>query len=86
MKEQFIKFMEVHPKHHKDSTINGYVGALEKIRNDEDCPWQELADNIEKYVRLYDTTGKKGEIGTKNHNYIISALKKFREFVRDTQK
>ena len=41
-----------------------------------------MFENIDFYVKKYDTDGTEAEYGNKSHRANINALKRFRDFIR----
>jgi hypothetical protein len=66
----------------KNSTVYDYSKRVEKILERERISIQNLAENIDLYVRKYDADGNESEYGKKSHSAIINALKRFQDFCR----
>lgn len=66
----------------KPSTVYDYTKRINKICERERISIKQLADNIDVYIKKYDTLGSEEEFGRKSHNAFISALKRFKEFKR----
>lgn len=87
MKKQFEKFLinqgykQTTPSGNP-STVYDYIKRVEKVCEWENFTWFQLAENIDKIVRLYDVGGAKASRGNLSHRAVINALKRFREFVR----
>ncbi len=62
------------------STVYDYVKRVEKICERERISIKKLAENIDVYVKKYDTFGSEAEFGKRSHNSFISALKRFEDF------
>lgn len=86
MKEQFKKYLvqqgykEFTPSGNP-STVYDYLKRIDKVCEWERIDWIQLAENIGAVVTKYDVGGSKEELGKKSHNAVISALKRYREFV-----
>jgi len=63
------------------STVYAYTKTVSKVCEWENTTWEGLADNIARIVAIYDVGGEKEEYGRKSHNAVISALKRFQEFL-----
>lgn len=63
------------------STVYDYIKRIEKICKKERISIEELADNLNNYVKKYDVFGVEEEFGKKSHNAFICALKRFQEFI-----
>jgi len=64
------------------STVYDYIKRIEKICERERITVKQLSDNINVYVKKYDTFGSEEEFGKRSHNAFISALKRFEEFMK----
>ncbi len=64
------------------STVYDYAKRVQKICERENISFSKLADNIDFYVKRYDSFGDEADFGKKSHNAYISALKKFKEFIK----
>ncbi len=85
MKEKFLKYLgkigykQTTPSGNP-STAYDYANRVDKIRIIENITWQDLSENIKKYLEIYDKGGLKENEGKKSHNAVINALKRFSEF------
>lgn len=66
----------------KPSTVYDYASRIERICSRENIKARDLAENISFYVEKYGPTGIEAEYGKKSHNAVISALRKFEDFVK----
>ena len=66
------------------STVYDYGKRVEKICEKEDISILKLAENIDFYIRKYDTNGIEAEYGNKSHRANINALKRFRDFIKES--
>lgn len=66
----------------KPSTVYDYGKRIVRICEREGISINQLADNIDVYVKKYDTFGSEEEFGKGSHNAFISALKRFEEFMK----
>ena len=87
MKKQFENFLidqgyKTETPSGNPSTVYDYIKRVEKVCEWENFTWLQLAENIDKIVRLYDVGGAKESCGNLSHRAVINALKRFREFVR----
>ncbi len=87
MKIQFESYLKT--KGYKETTPSGnpstvydYIKRIDRVCDDENMTWEELANNIEQIVLEYSSGGRKEEQGKVSHNAVINALKRFREFVQ----
>lgn len=62
------------------STVYDYVNRVDKILERERISIFKLAENIDFYVRKYDSDGIEAEYGKEGHRAVINALKRFQEF------
>lgn len=66
------------------STAYDYVKRINFVIEQEHYnSWQNVADNIDFLLREYGETGRKAMLGKKSHNAVISALRRFKEFLED---
>lgn len=64
------------------STVYDYLKRIDKVCEWENMSWSELATEIVEVILKYDVGGSKEEFGKRSHNAVISALKRFGEFVK----
>jgi hypothetical protein len=62
------------------STVYDYTKRVDKICKRERITIKQLAENINVYVKKYDTFGSEEEFGKRSHNAFINALKRFEDF------
>jgi ribosome-binding protein aMBF1 (putative translation factor) len=67
----------------KPSTVYDYGKRIKRICEREGISINQLADNIDIYVKKYDTFGSEEEFGKGSHSAFISALKKFEKFMKE---
>lgn len=71
------------------STATNYANRIDRIRTAADCEagisWEKLSEVIHDLIPVYDRGGAKAHIGAISHNAIINAMKRFAEFVKETQ-
>jgi len=65
------------------STVYDYIKRINKICERERISTKQLADNIDDYVKKYDTFGSEEEFGKKSHSSFINALKRFKEYSKN---
>ncbi len=65
------------------STVYQYSGAVENVCVWENLSWKDLSKSIDTVVRDYDWNGRKKDKGKIGHNTVISALKRFKEFIEE---
>ena len=58
------------------------VTSPKKILEREKISIQNLAENIDLYVKKYDTYGSEEEYGNRSHKAFINALKRFQDFCK----
>ena len=63
------------------STAIDYKWRISKIIEKEGITEQQLANNINEYLKLYSPNGNKWIIGRRSHVSYWNALKQFRKFV-----
>lgn len=64
------------------STVWQYIGSIEKVCEWENISWSDIKYNIDELVDEYSPYGKYAKRGALSHNTVISALRRFREFVK----
>jgi hypothetical protein len=64
------------------STVYDYVNRVKNILDREKISIQNLATNIDSYVKKYDVDGIEAEYGNVGHRAVINALKRFQDFCR----
>ena len=66
------------------STTYDYAHArIPFVLREERISIQNLMNEIDLYVKMYDFRGLKSNIGNKSHRAVINALKRFQEFLID---
>lgn len=73
-------YKEITPSGHP-STVYDYIKRIDKICEWENISWEQLAANIVTILPSYDIGGEKEKNGYISHNAVISALRRFSEFV-----
>ena len=63
------------------STVYAYLNAVESVCTEEGMTWDTLKRSISTIVPRYDVGGMKELFGAKSNRTVISALKRFAEFV-----
>lgn len=86
MEEQFKNYLtecgySVTTPSGNHSTVYDYAKRINRVCEWEDTTWVELAENINRFVALYDEGGAKEEEGRKSKRAVINALKRFQEFL-----
>jgi len=66
------------------STVYDYGKRVEKICTKEMISIVKLAENIDFYIRKYDVNGNEEAFGKKSHSANINALKRFRDFIKES--
>ena len=64
-----------------DSTVPQYSRAVEKVVEREGLNWNQLKNDIANIVKKYDKNGPEEDYGNRSNKTVISALKRFGEFV-----
>lgn len=85
-KEYLIKegYKEYTPSGHP-STVYDYIKRIDFICEEEGLlSWTQLAANVNHYVNNYDIGGKKERLGELSHRAVINALKRFRDFLNES--
>jgi len=86
MKKQFEEYLiskgykQTTPSGHP-STVYDYIKRIDKICEWENMTWEQLSNNVQKILSLYDVGGVKENYGKLSHNAVISALRRFSEFI-----
>lgn len=76
-------YKEYTPSGHP-STAYDYVKRINFVIEQEHySSWENVADKIDFLLHEYGENGKKAELGRKSHNSVISALRRFKEFLED---
>lgn len=63
------------------STVYSYLNAVESVRAEEGVSWDTLKADIDRIVSKYDEGGLMAWFGAKSNRTVISALKRFAEYV-----
>lgn len=91
MQEQFENWLKSKGYTEKSAsgnktTIYKYLHSIDIVLGLECYTWEELAQNIDSIIGKYDRGGPEADVGELSKRTVINALKRFQEFVRDTQK
>ena len=78
MKQEYRKFLT--KQGYKDTTVNAYVSAINKVAGFEQTDWEGVYRNVKALCRDYDSYGPKAALGAQGHNTVISSLKQFHVF------
>lgn len=78
MKQEYRKFLT--KQGYKDTTVNAYVSAINKVKDFENTDWEGVYRNVKALCRDYDSYGPKAALGAQGHNTVISSLKQFHVF------
>lgn len=78
MKQEYRKFLT--KQGYKDTTVNAYVSAINKVKDFENTDWEGVYRNVKALCRDYDSCGPKAALGAQGHNTVISSLKQFHAF------
>lgn len=78
MRQEYRKFLT--KKGYKDTTVNAYVSAINKVAGFEQTDWEGVYRNVKALCRDYDSYGPKAALGAHGHNTVISSLKQFHVF------
>lgn len=78
MKQEYRKFIT--KQGYKDTTVNAYVSAINKVKDFENTDWEGVYRNVKALCRDYDSYGPKAALGAQGHNTVISSLKQFHVF------
>lgn len=74
------------PRTYAQTTIDAYTRSVDDICRIENCSWTTLGNDINHIVKIYDKGGEKEAKGNEGHRTVINALKRFHEFINDTNK
>jgi hypothetical protein len=66
------------------STVYDYGKRVNTICEKEAISINYLSENIDFYVSKYDDFGSEAEFGNKSHRAYINALKRFRDFIKES--
>jgi len=69
------------PSGHRSTTYDYAKVRIPKICKKEQISVEQLANNINYYVRKYDFGGSESAFGNKSHRAFINAIKRFEEFL-----
>lgn len=78
MKQEYRRFLT--KQGYKDTTVNAYVSAINKVAGFEQTDWEGVYRNVKALCRDYDSYGPKAALGAQGHNTVISSLKQFHVF------
>ena len=67
----------------KPSTVYDYIYRVHANCEKENITWHKLAKNIDLIVQKYDSSGSMAKEGEKSHRAVRSALKRYREVVKN---
>lgn len=90
MKKQFEQYLinkeyATTTKSGRPSTVYDYLKRIDKVCKRENITWENLFENINDIITLYNIGGSKENLGKKSHNSVINALKRFSEFVTSSK-
>ena len=86
MKEAFDKYLtsrgysKVTPGGHP-STVYDYCRRIDFVAKEEGVSWAGLAERLADILPQYDVGGCKQKLGSRSHNAVICALKRFSDFL-----
>ena len=81
LKEEYKEWLEKNG--YRNNTINSYCHGIERICEEESYEsWEGVIGNIGMLLGSYGQYGVKSEIGAIGHNTVISALRRFNEFLK----
>lgn len=86
-RDAFLEYLIVYA--YKKPVCNGqprieqtYMEMIDFIAKEENTDWAGLAANVDTLLEEYGRDGAKAELGASLHYSVISALKRFSEFIK----
>ena len=82
MQKQFEEYLLA--KNYSTTTSLDYPMRLERLCRKEKISYEHLAQHLAEIMPQYENTGKKSSYGKRSHSSVINALRRFAEFLSET--
>ena len=82
MQKQFEEYLQA--KNYSSTTSLDYPMRLERLCRKEKFSYEHLAQHIAEIMPQYERTGNKSSYGKRSHSSVINALRRFAEFLSET--
>ena len=82
MQKQFEEYLQA--KNYSNLTSIDYPARLERLCRKEKFSYEHLAQHIAEIIPQYERDGKKSSYGKRSHSSVINALRRFAEFLSET--
>ena len=82
MQKQFEQYLLA--KNYSPLTSIDYPSRLERLCRKEKFSYEHLAQHLPEIMPQYEKTGKKASYGKRSHSSVINALRRFSEFLSET--
>lgn len=82
MQKQFEEYLQA--KNYSNLTSIDYPARLERLCRKEKFSYEHLAQHIAEIMPQYERDGKKSSYGKRSHSSVINALRRFAEFLSET--
>ena len=82
MQKQFEEYLLA--KNYRPTTSIDYPARLERLCKKEKISYEHLAQHIYEIMPQYEKNGKKNSYGRRSHSSVINALRRFSEFLSDS--
>ena len=69
---------------YKPTTAVDYPDRLRRLCEREKISYEHLAQHIYQIIPEYENTGKKSSYGKRSHSSVLNALRRFAEFLSET--
>ena len=82
MQKQFEEYLQA--KNYSNLTSIDYPARLERLCRKEKFSYEHLAQHIAEIMPQYERDGEKSSYGKRSHSSVINALRRFAEFLSET--
>lgn len=82
MQKQFEQYLLA--KNYSYLTSIDYPARLERLCRKEKISYEHLAQHLPEIMPQFDKNGKKSSYGKRSHSSVINALRRFSEFLNET--
>ena len=82
MQKQFEQYLLA--KNYSPLTSIDYPSRLDRLCRKEKISYEYLAQHLPEIMPQFERTGKKASYGKRSHSSVINALRRFSEFLNET--
>lgn len=82
MQKQFEQYLLA--KNYSPFTSIDYPSRLDRLCRKEKISYEHLAQHLPEIMPQFERTGKKASYGKRSHFSVINALRRFSEFLNET--